>query len=195
MARLILVRHGVTDWNREGRYQGQSDTPLNEEGVEQARRLIDVLKPEGVSQVVSSDLMRASETARILAEGLQLESPSYDARLREIDLGRWEGRLAIEIAREEPQAWAARMRDPVNVAAPEGETTLQVAQRVWACLDELAAQAGEATVAVVSHGLALATAICRVRNISLAQAGELEPDNADPMAVDWPGAAIRRTEG
>ena len=192
MARLILLRHGVTDWNREGRYQGQSDTPLNEEGVAQACRLIDMLELEGISRVVSSDLKRASDTARILAEGLQLGSPSYDARLREIDLGQWEGRLAIEIARQDAQAWAARLRDPVNVAAPGGETTLQVAQRVWACLDEIAGQAGEAPVAVVSHGLALATALCRARKLPLDQAGEIEPENAEPIPVDWPGPSTRR---
>jgi broad specificity phosphatase PhoE len=192
MARLILVRHGVTDWNREGRYQGQSDPPLNDEGLQQAHRLIELLKPEGISRVVSSDLKRASETARILAEGLRLESPGTDARLREIDLGRWEGRLAIEIAREDALAWDARLGDPVNVAAPGGETTLQVAQRVWACLDELAAQAGADTIAVVSHGLALATALSRARHLPLADASAIVPDNAAAIFVDWPAPSVRR---
>jgi broad specificity phosphatase PhoE len=194
MARLILIRHGATDWNREGRYQGQADTPLNEEGVEQARRLIDRLAADGVSRVVSSDLQRARQTALILADGLQLELPGTDARLREIDLGRWEGRLATEIAREDTQAWAARMNDPVNVAAPGGETTLQVAHRVWACLDEIAREAGVAPIAVVSHGLAIATALCRARGIPLAQAGGLEPGNAEPIRVDWADQPANRRE-
>ncbi len=185
MARLILVRHGATDWNRDGRYQGQSDTPLNDEGIAQARRLVDLLQGAGISHVVSSDLRRASVTARILAEGLRLEPPRLEPRLREIDLGEWEGRLATEIAQGDAQAWDARRRDPVAVGAPGGETTHQVAQRVWACLDELAAQAPRTTTAVVSHGLSLATALCRVRGLPLERAGEIIPENAMPIAVDW----------
>jgi len=191
MARLILVRHGATDWNRDGRYQGHSDTPLNAEGIAQAQRLVDLLRSDGISHVVSSDLRRASVTAQILAEGLRLAPPRLDPRLREVDLGEWEGRLATEIAEDDAQAWDARNQNPAEVGAPGGETTRQVAQRVWACLDEIAGQADEAPVAVVSHGVALATALCRVRDIPLARVGELEPDNADPIGIDWPGSARR----
>jgi 2,3-bisphosphoglycerate-dependent phosphoglycerate mutase len=186
MARLILVRHGATDWNRDGRYQGHSDTLLNDEGIAQARRLVDLLRSDGISQVVSSDLKRASVTAQILAEGLRLDPPRLDPRLREIDLGEWEGRLATEIAQDDEPAWNGRKQNPMDVGAPGGETTRQVAQRVWTCLDELAAQAPRATTAVVSHGFSLATALCRVRGLPLGQAGEIIPVNGVPIAVDWP---------
>lgn len=186
MARLILVRHGATDWNRDGRYQGHSDTPLNAEGMAQAQRLVDLLRSDGISQVVSSDLRRASVTAQILAEGLRLAPPRLDPLLREIDLGEWEGRLATEIAEADAQAWDARNQNPAEVGAPGGETTRQVAQRVWASLDELATQAPQVTTAVVSHGFALATALCRVRSMPLERASEIIPENALPIAVDWP---------
>lgn len=186
MARLILVRHGATDWNRDGRYQGQSDTPLNDEGIAQARRLVELLRPAAISHVVSSDLERAHATARILTEGLRLAPPRLDPRLREIDLGQWEGKLASQIAQDEREAWEARNRDPVDTGAPGGETTRQVAARIWTCLDEIAAQAPQATTAVVSHGLSLATALCRARGLPLELAGEIIPENAVPIAVDWP---------
>ena len=186
MTRLILVRHGATDWNREGRYQGHSDTPLNAEGISQAQCLVDLLRSDRISQVVSSDLRRASVTAQILAEGLRLAPPRIDPRLREIDLGEWEGRLATEIAEDDAQAWDARNQNPAEVGAPGGETTRQVAQRVWACLHELATQAPHVTTAVVSHGFSLATALCRVRGLPLERASEIIPENALPIAVDWP---------
>ena len=193
MTRLILVRHGATEWNREGRYQGHSDTPLSAEGVAQAQRLIERLREEKIAQVVSSDLERARATARILAEGLQLPPPRFDPRLREIDLGEWEGRLASEIAVDDTPAWEARNRNPADIGAPGGETTRQLAQRVWSCLDELAAQVPRGTVLVVSHGLALATVLCRVRGVPLQQASEIIPENAEPVEVDWPvgGGATR----
>jgi broad specificity phosphatase PhoE len=186
MTRLILLRHGATDWNEQGRYQGQSDSSLNEQGITQARQLVDRLRAEGIAEVVSSDLERASATARILTEGLLLRPPRLDPRLREIDLGEWEGRLATEIALNSAQAWSARNADPIHVGAPGGETTRQVAQRVWACLDELVAQAPQVTTVVVSHGLALATALCRVRGLPLEQAADIIPENAVPIAIDWP---------
>lgn len=186
MTRMILVRHGVTDWNREGRYQGQSDTPLNDEGWAQAHRLPELLEAWGITQVFSSDLARASETARILAEGLRLGRVGLDARLREIDLGEWEGQLEAVIAQEYPQAWEARQTDPVNTGAPSGETTRQVAERMWTCLDEIARAFPQAVAAVVSHGLSLATVLCRARGFPLAKARELIPDNATPVEVVWP---------
>ena len=193
MTRLILVRHGATEWNREGRYQGHSDTPLSAEGVAQAQRLIERLREEKIAQVVSSDLERARATARILAEGLQLPPPRFDRRLREIDLGEWEGKLASDIAVDDAPAWEARNQNPADIGAPGGETTRQLAQRVWSCLDELAAQVPQGTILVVSHGLSLATVLCRVRGVPLQQASEIIPENAEPVEVHWPvgGGATR----
>ena len=94
MTTLLLVRHGETDWNRDGRWQGQSDTPLNELGRRQARELAEQL--DGVDVVYSSDLARARETAEILAERAGVEV-RLDPRLRERGFGAWEGLTLAEI--------------------------------------------------------------------------------------------------
>jgi 2,3-bisphosphoglycerate-dependent phosphoglycerate mutase len=83
MTQLWLIRHGLTDWNLEGRYQGQSDIPLNAEGLAQARRLAERLKGTSIEALFSSDLLRAYQTAKILGECLGLPVQA-DPRLREI---------------------------------------------------------------------------------------------------------------
>ncbi len=183
---MILVRHGATDWNEEGRYQGQSDTPLNAAGLAQAGALAEVLADSRIEAVFSSDLARAQQTARILAGDLGLDGVRLDVRLREIDLGEWEGQPTTEIVGLYPDAWDARSRDPVDTGAPGGETTRQVAERMQACLDEIAQVFPQAVVAVVSHGLSLATVLCRARGLPLEKAREIIPDNATPVEVVWP---------
>ena len=102
MTTLLLVRHGETDWNRLGRWQGHSDTPLNARGREQARELAPQL--DGVDVVYSSDLARARETAEILAEELGADV-RLDARLRERGFGAWEGLTAAEIVGHDDLQW------------------------------------------------------------------------------------------
>src|SRR5205807_6477394 len=94
MTTLLLVRHGETDWNRDGRWQGHSDTRLNERGREQARELAGQI--DGVDVIYSSDLARARETAEILAAELGIEV-HVDQRLRERGFGAWEGLTSTEI--------------------------------------------------------------------------------------------------
>ena len=90
MTTILFARHGETDWNRARRYQGHADESLNELGRAQARQLAEELSARTISAVYSSDLRRASETAEIVAASLGL-SVSLDARLREIDVGSWQG--------------------------------------------------------------------------------------------------------
>ena len=104
---ILLARHGETNDNLEPiRVQGFSDTPLNDTGRRQAAELAERVAGEGIVSLWSSDLARARETAEIVGARVGLE-PRLDARLREADRGRWEGRLFIDIAREEPELYAA----------------------------------------------------------------------------------------
>ena len=94
--RLILIRHGQTTYNATGRMQGHLDTELSELGYEQARAAARLLQDQGVSKIVASDLIRAKETARVVAEALGVDF-STDARLRETHLGQWQGRTSAEV--------------------------------------------------------------------------------------------------
>jgi broad specificity phosphatase PhoE len=133
---LLLVRHGETDWNAEGRLQGQTDRPLNDFGRRQARRLAEQLEGEELEAIYSSDLARARETAEIVSERLGLPV-ELDADLREKDWGTWEGLTAVE-------------RDRVEFV---GESTRAHQERMLRALAGISAQHPHGgTVLVVTHG-------------------------------------------
>jgi alpha-ribazole phosphatase len=184
MTRLILVRHGETDWNVAGRYQGQADPPLNANGQARAKALAAQLAGTRIEAIYSSDLQRARETAEIIARRLGL-TVKLDRRLREINQGEWEGLLVTEVTARYPLEWAARENDPLGARAPGGESVVEVAARVWAAADEIARAHPVGPVLIVSHGLALATLLCRVRGVPLQQARDLILDNAKPEMIKW----------
>jgi broad specificity phosphatase PhoE len=145
---LLLVRHGETDWNRDGRWQGHSDTHLNAAGREQARHVGAELGD--VDVVYSSDLARARETAEIIARELGLEV-HRDPRLRERSFGGWEGLTADEIEREFAGAHA-RWRAGEGPGADDAEPFDVFAARVGAFLDDALERHPDETVLVVAHG-------------------------------------------
>jgi len=132
---LLLVRHGETDWNAEGRLQGHTDRPLNEFGRRQAKDLADRLAGEGPDAIYASDLARAKETAEIVGERLGL-TVVVDPDLREKDWGTWEGLTGDE---------------RVHVEF-EGETTEDHRDRVMAAVRRIVARHPDQRVVVVTHG-------------------------------------------
>lgn len=152
--RIIVWRHGRTEWNASGRFQGQADVPLDEVGRQQAERAAEVLATLSPARIVSSDLSRARQTADMLARrcGLPVEP---DERLREIDVGSWEGLTGEQVSQLDPElAYRFFHGEDVRRSAT-GETVGEVSARVSAVLDEVgsAAPAGS-TVVVATHGVA-----------------------------------------
>jgi broad specificity phosphatase PhoE len=145
---LLLVRHGETDWNRDGRWQGHSDTHLNESGRAQARRV--AVELQDVDVVYSSDLARARETAEIIAGELGLEV-HVDPRLRERSFGAWEGLTAEEIEADFRDAHA-RWRAGEGPGADDAEPFDAFGARVQAFLHELLERHPDETVLLVGHG-------------------------------------------
>jgi len=170
---IVLVRHGETDWNRERRFQGHADTPLNASGRAQAHQLAHLLSDERLSAIYTSPLRRASETARIVGDRLGLEPRELEA-LREIDVGDWQG-LTVDDVR-------ARFPDLVDVAWrsgwPNGETHEELGARVVPALLGLArAHPGQRILGVTHAGPirgALAAATGLSHEESRAQIGPLE---------------------
>jgi probable phosphoglycerate mutase len=151
MTELIFIRHGETDYNRQLRFQGQVDVPLNATGHEQARRLAQALAGERFDLLISSDLRRARETAMPLQ---QRHAKPLLARpaLREQSFGVLEGLDLAGVKARHPQLWAQWLRHEADYALPEGESTRQFHGRVIAAVRELAqAHAGKSLV-VVTHG-------------------------------------------
>lgn len=156
---VLLARHGETDDNREPlRFQGWRDTALNETGRRQAAELAERLAGEGIASLWSSDLSRARATAEIVGARLGLEV-QLDPRLREGNRGTWEGRLFEDVAREEPQLYAAWMRGGEQWRFPGGESLGEQQQRVSECVEEIRATATAPALAVC-HGGSIRAMLC-----------------------------------
>lgn len=162
---ILLARHGETDWNLEGRFQGQFDPPLNGTGRAQALTLATGLAGDGVTAVYASDLRRAAETAAIVAETLELPV-TLERALREIDVGSWSGLTREEVETRFPQGFA-RWRTG-ELTGHDGESRDQLADRVHAAVLAIASAHPGETVLVVTHGGA-------VRALQRAVLGEPEP--------------------
>lgn len=151
--RVLLLRHGTTDWNNDGRFQGHADVPLNAEGLALAGRTATALAVHRPTLVISSDLSRARETARLAASAAGLDVV-VDPRLREVDVGSWAGLDMEAVGRLEPDFWPALREGRDFRRSPEGETATESGERVAAAVREYAAEAtSEETVLVVGHGL------------------------------------------
>ena len=152
MTTLLLVRHGETDWNASGRWQGHTDIAMNERGREQARKLADELASGAhIAAIYTSDLGRARETATIIGERLGVPVVS-DPRLREIFFGHWEGLTTPEIEERYPEEVAAWRADDGSNRFGGGETYVEMGERVVAALAEIAARHPDGAVVVVLHG-------------------------------------------
>jgi probable phosphoglycerate mutase len=178
---LILIRHGETDWNRELRFQGHIDVPLNDLGHEQARRLGLRMAGEPVQHLVSSDLMRAQQTAAPASRQLELEIGT-SAALREQNFGVVEGMRADEIKDLHPRAWEDWLEFREDHAMPEGESPREFHARIIEALGRIAAAHAGQTVMVVTHGGVLDMVWRTVRGLGL----------NGPRQSDIPNAGFNR---
>ncbi len=147
---IALVRHGETDWNRERRFQGHADVPLNEAGLAQARELAASLDGEPFSAVYTSPLRRASETAKIVATRLGVEPRAHEA-LQEIDVGSWSGLTVTEVRARFPEGFA-RWADWRVTGWEDGESYERLSTRVVGGVLELAERHAGEHVLAVTHG-------------------------------------------
>lgn len=182
-SRLVVWRHGQTDWNLQGRWQGQTDIELNETGISQAIAAAPGVADYKPNEIWSSDLKRATRTAAELTEltGLGVRT---DPRLREIFMGEWEGLTKAEILARYPEHAQPESLDKVR--GGHGESLLQTAERVAEALEEIAEQASEGSVvAVVMHGAAARIGAFQLVGAPLHPAGWLGPlENCKWLVLD-----------
>src|SRR5918999_1946555 len=146
---ILLARHGETDWNREDRFQGHADPPLNELGRQQARELAESLADSGVAAVYASPLARASETAKIVAEVLGLPVETRTA-LREVDVGSWQGLTRDQVETRYPDDFRRWLH--AGEGWSDGESYDELGRRGVADLLVLAAKHPGERILVVTHG-------------------------------------------
>ncbi len=181
MTTFLLLRHGETIWNRDGKLQGWQDSPLSETGRAQADALAARMALERVDLIVASDLGRTRATAAPIAARLGL-AVSLDAGLRERSYGELEGMTWAEIERARPRDYRRLVaRDPDHLV-PGGETGAQFRDRVVAALERLARANGGAAIALVTHGGVLGVVYRHAKGIPLEM----------PRTFTVPNAAVNR---
>lgn len=161
--RLILLRHGQTEYNAARRMQGQLDTELSATGVEQARAAAQTMRGQRIVKIVASDLVRARRTAEIIAVELDLDV-SVDERLRETHLGQWQGLTHDEVDAQDA-GLRAHWRHNAGWAPPAGESRLDVARRARPVVDELMRDVAKwdgNAVLLVAHGGTISALTCHL---------------------------------
>lgn len=177
---LILIRHGETLWNKEGRVQGSSDVELNETGLEQARRLAFSLQGEPIGTVHTSPLKRAFRTAEII-NSFHSKRIEVHSDLVEMDQGDFEGVSFKELMAGEKDFLRRWISDPASVRMPRGESLADVQNRAWRPIEKMIAVGENALV--VAHNFTIAAILCRFRNISLNEFRSVCVDNASKTLI------------
>lgn len=167
MKTLILVRHGESAANGKGFFAGQLDIPLSDRGKEQARRVADYIKKNyHVDKIYSSDLSRAYDTAKAIAEtvGLEIET---EEKLREIYSGDWQGRTFDELQEQYADTYGVWLTDIGNAVCPNGETVKELYQRIFFAVSKIAKENREKTIVVVTHATPIRALCCRMKGFSV----------------------------
>jgi phosphoserine phosphatase len=186
--RFLIVRHGETDWNRAGRFQGQIDVPLNDHGRSQAAQAKEFLKEVPIDFAFTSHLLRPKETAQIILEahpGVELKT---NEDLQEISHGLWEGKLESEIAADYDQELQDWRTKPETVQMPEGENLQDVWDRAGAAWQDIIQQVGDVnqTGIVVAHDATNKVLLCQLMGLEMKDFWKVKQGNGAVTVVSYP---------
>ncbi|MCL5075779.1 MAG: histidine phosphatase family protein [Chloroflexi bacterium] len=185
MTRIILVRHGQTEWNRVERFRGRADVGLNQTGLIQAQAVARRLRAEGsLVAVYSSPLSRSLETARPIAEMFGL-AVQHLAGLIDIDYGEWQGLTPEEVAAKYAALYHCWQEKPHLAQIPGGENLGQVRQRVVAALNEAIARHPGQTIVLVSHKVICKVLLCAVLGLDDSHFWRIEQDNGAINIIEY----------
>ena len=173
--RLILVRHGQTPWNAEGRFQGQSDTGLTDLGLEQARRAAVALSSLDISAIYSSPLPRALRTAQEISRELSIEVTPLEG-LKEIHLGELEGITGPVMRENYSEVFHTWNNNPGRVSFPGGESLRQLQARAWRAEQRMEKAHPDGTVVAVSHNFAINAIVSRFLGLPLSRFHRIRVD-------------------
>ena len=178
MTKLYLIRHGQTLWNKISKYQGHSDIALSDTGIAQAQKLGHYLFEKGIKlqAVYASDLSRAYDTAKLIAEPYNLPI-STNSELREMNFGVWEGLTFKEIKNQYSDLAEIWLTAPETLEIPKGESFAKVKERAINTLYGILKNHANENIAVVSHGGTLRTIICSLLDMPLSKMWQFKLDN------------------
>nr|WP_295614467.1 histidine phosphatase family protein [Chamaesiphon sp. GL140_3_metabinner_50] len=186
--RFLLIRHGETDWNRAGKFQGQIDVPLNDNGRNQASLAAEFLKTTQIDFGFTSPMLRPKETAQIILKEHPNLTLHENADLREIGHGLWEGKFEAEIEAEYPGELARWHTHPESVQMPEGENLQNVWNRATAAWQQTIRQVGNNTQTgiVVAHDATNKVLLCSLLGLGLADIWKIKQGNGAVTVIDYP---------
>ena len=184
--RIILARHGETEWNRQGIFQGRSDVPLNRQGRAEARALAEALKKEPISAIYSSPLVRARETAQFVRKCHPAVSLVEVPGFVEMDLGDFEGMQAADWAEQFPEFRKIWQDKPASLKMPGGECLLEVQNRAVNTINRIAKQHSQGeTLLVCSHNFVIISLRCFTMGISLDDFRKVKQDTGSFHVLRW----------
>lgn len=184
MTRLYLIRHGETEWNKLEKTQGCMDISLSPDGFVQAKKLAKRLQHEGIDSIYSSDLKRASHTAGVLAESLNMEV-NLSAPLREMNFGCWEGLDVESIKKDYSGVHSLWTSSPNRAKIPGGEELIEVQQRATGLVRNIFSLHRGEKVAIVSHGVTLKCMIFGLLGIDLENLSKIKLDNCSISTIEY----------
>lgn len=182
--KLVLVRHGETEWNKTSRYQGVKDIELNKRGKNQAQMLYEYLKDEKFDAIYSSTLKRAYHTVKDIAEH-QNKDVITIADLMEIDFGEWEGLTFSEIEEQYPELAKKWAKNPMCCKPPEGEHIKEVEKRVGNTIDRLVDENSDKKILVATHGGIVRIVIAYLLELPLSRIFSIEVDNVSITRIKF----------
>ncbi|SHJ80272.1 histidine phosphatase family protein [Tepidibacter formicigenes] len=194
MNKFFIVRHGQTQWNIEGRTQGQGDSKLTEKGKEQAEKLAHKLVKYNIDYIYSSDLGRTIETSSIISSVLQKEV-EYNEGLREINFGKWEGLTIEEIKNRYSDIYKIWRNAPHNALIPDAENLTALKERLLKCINYLNKKHEKSNILLVSHGMSIKVLLLSLLGSDLSNLYRIKQDNTALNIVEFReyGPVIIRT--
>ncbi len=174
---VILVRHGETDYNRQGRYQGFLDIPLNENGLEQARMLAESLKDTHIDVFIASPLQRAYITTKMVADMHGKPIAYTDARLKEINYGDWAGAYKADLAEDYPKQYKKWIEKPWKVTMSNGEGLKDIQRRYREALDDAVERYPGKVIFIGAHSVGNAALLCELFDVGLDHYNSIRQDN------------------
>ena len=175
MVKIILIRHGETDWNKEQIFRGRIDVALNEVGLAQARAVQKFLKDVQISAIYSSPLSRALETARVVGEGRNCEVKIEEGFI-DINFGRWQGLSHQKVKEDYKDLYEMWLTKPQVVTFPEGESLEEVQRRSMKALEKVIKKHSGETLAIVSHRVLNKVLLCTILGLELSQFWYIKQD-------------------
>ena len=164
--RIVLVRHGETEWNRAQRFQGQCDEDLNEKGRAQAEALALTLKEEPLQAIYSSPISRAIETAKAINRYHQAPIQQRDG-LMEMNLGEFDGLYPQDLMDKQPGFLKKWFEDPATVRMPNGESLAEVQARAWLVVEEIVNTFPEGSILICGHNFVNMMILCKILGMDI----------------------------